>query len=99
MTKLRIDLREGFSGDAVEISVDGRAAYSKANVRTDYSVGVADFVELDAAGTTAQVEVRVPARGLVERATISLRAPMQHVAVVLGDRIEIKALEAPPEYF
>lgn len=99
MTKLRIDLREGFSGDAVEIAIDGRVVYSRQDVRTDYSVGLADFLELELAGDAARIEVRVPARGLVGRSTIPLQTPNQHVSVTLGDRIEIRPLDAPPEYF
>lgn len=100
MTTLRIDLREGFAGDAVEIAVDGRAVYARRDVRTDYSVGLADFIELELAGDAVSIEVRVPARGLAERMTIPrTQAPVQYVSVRLGERIEIKPLQAPPEYF
>jgi hypothetical protein len=100
VTTLRIDLREGFAGDAVEIAVDGRVVYSRRDVQTDYSVGLADFIELERAGDAASIEVRVPARGLAERMAIPLaQAPVQYVTVRLGERIEIKWLESPPEYF
>lgn len=99
MAKLRIDLGEGFAGDAVEVSVDGVVVYSRRDVRTDYAVGLADFIELEPAGDSAQVEVRLPTRGLVERKTIPLRAPTQFVSVAAGDRIAIRILASPPEYF
>lgn len=100
MPKLRIDLREGFAGDAVEILIDDRVVYSRADVRTNYSAGIADSFEVDVApATVAVIEVRVPARNLVGSRSFKPAGSTQHVAVVLGERIDIQPLTEPPQYF
>ena len=62
MTKLHIALNDGFAGDAVAISLDGREVYNKAGVQTDLRISHADAVDADAPETGATVEVRARGR-------------------------------------
>jgi hypothetical protein len=60
MPRLHIALQEGFAGDRVSISVDGRQIYSKDAVRTRTQIGLADSVETthDPGPTTIEVHAR-----------------------------------------
>ncbi len=99
MPRLRIDLREGFAGDTVEIALDGRVVYTRAGVRTDPAVGLADVVEINVALATATIEVRLAERGLAGRLRTRLVAGTNHVAVaVAGDRVAIHRLDEAPPY-
>lgn len=100
MPRLRIDLREGFTGDTVEVALDGRVVYARAGVRTDYSVGLADFVETEVATPAATIEVRLKERKLAGRLQAKLAGATTYVAVVAApDRISIHQLDGPPRYF
>jgi hypothetical protein len=64
MSSLRIDLQAGFQGEPVAVSVDGREVFRKDDVRTDYSVGLADTLTVDVPGAEARVEVALERRGV-----------------------------------
>jgi hypothetical protein len=57
MPRLHIALQEGFAGDRVSISVDGRQIYSKDAVRTRTQIGLADSVETTHDPGPARIEV------------------------------------------
>lgn len=100
MTRLHIDLREGFDGDDVEIDVDGRRVYARSGVRTDYSVGLADSVEVEVGGAAARVHVWLRGRGLAAEKSVPLQAPVQYLAVTAAPTaIGLAALEEAPRYF
>lgn len=99
MPRLRIDLREGFAGDTVEIALDGRILYTRVDVRTDHALGLADVVESDVAMATATIEVRLVERRVAGRLRTKLVAGANHVAVaVAGDRVAIHRLDEAPPY-
>jgi hypothetical protein len=56
--KLHIALQEGFAGQPVAISVDGREIYRRDQVRTRTQIGLADSVETTHPPGVATVEVR-----------------------------------------
>lgn len=58
MPLLHIALQEGFTGEAVSISVNGREAYRKDRVVTRTQIGRADVVELTLAAPAAAIEIR-----------------------------------------
>jgi hypothetical protein len=60
---LHIDLREGFSGEAVVIRIGDREIYNRRDVRTNYSVGLADRIAAEIAADQVLVEVELPDRG------------------------------------
>ena len=58
MPRLHIALQEGFAGDPVRISVDGRDVYRKDGVRTRTQIGLADSVETTHDPGSATIEIR-----------------------------------------
>ncbi|HEX6656852.1 MAG TPA: hypothetical protein VF065_02145 [Ilumatobacter sp.] len=58
MPKLHIALQEGFAGEPVTISVDGRDVYRKDQVRTRTQIGLADSVETTHDGGPATIDVK-----------------------------------------
>jgi hypothetical protein len=57
--RLRVKLRDGFSGDTVSITVNGREIYRKSGVSTDLTISYADAVEIDVAEPVIKLEVSV----------------------------------------
>lgn len=80
MTKLRIDLRDGFSGDAVAIRLDGREVYRREGLTTDLRISRADGLEVEAPEGGAALEVET--RGGAARLQLD-PAATPHVAVDL----------------
>ena len=60
MPRLHIALQEGFGGDPVSISVDGREIYRKDSVRTRTQIGLADSIETthDKGSATIDIHAR-----------------------------------------
>jgi len=94
MPKLHIALNDGFAGDAVAISLDGREVYNKADVKTDLRISHADQVDAEAPDAGATVEVR--ARGLSASAQIDPAAtPYVTVNIGPGGQLEIRPSAEP----
>ncbi len=55
---LRLELGEGFSDAEVELLADGQAVWHRQGVTTNYSVGLADVVQLLEAPTNLEVRIR-----------------------------------------
>ena len=70
MTKLRVDLQEGFTGDAVDVSVNGHESLRKEGVTTKRMLGLATSSEIDVPDGTVTIEIKVPTKNLSK--TISL---------------------------
>jgi hypothetical protein len=60
MPRLHIALQDGFAGDRVRITVDGRQIYNKGAVRTHTKIGLADSIETmhDAGPVNIEVHAR-----------------------------------------
>lgn len=96
MSSLRVDLQAGFNGDRVHVQVDGRDVYDRADVRTDYSVGLADSfaTAADAGGTL--VTLQLPDRGLSASVRVPSDQPYVGFTVELDGRI---TYQLSPEAF
>lgn len=70
MPKLHIALQEGFAGEPVTISVDGRDVYRKDQVRTRTQIGLADSVETTHDDGPATIDVK--AKGAAETIKVSI---------------------------
>jgi hypothetical protein len=70
MPLLHIALQEGFTGEPVSITVDGREIYRKDNVRTMTQIGHADHVETT--HDAGPVSIVVTARGASDTITHTL---------------------------
>ena len=62
MLTLHLHLQDGFAGEPVEVRVDGRTAWEKAQVRTRPQLGLADAIELQVPRGEVSVEVRLAGR-------------------------------------
>ena len=63
MTTLHVHLQDGFSNHRVTVSVDGRLASDKPNVRTRPQLGLADTVDLPVPDGDVTVLVELPDSG------------------------------------
>jgi len=70
---LTIVLEDGFDGEPVEVTVDGRTVIDEAGVRTDQRIGVAHAVQVPTPAGPFDVAVAVPSRSL--RATHRIELP------------------------
>lgn len=64
MPTLHLDLREGFNNDTVVVRLDGREVYRRSGLSTNYSVGLADRVEIETPEGEVEIEVALPDRGI-----------------------------------
>jgi hypothetical protein len=70
MATLHVHLQEGFAGERVTVSVDGRPAIVKSQVTTRPQLGLADMVELDVPAGTVTIDVALEERGETHSLTI-----------------------------
>lgn len=66
--KLHVELQEGWGGDLVEVTVDGKRAYEgrpTTRMQTGYAAGVEVDVPDDGGGRPVLVDIRLPERGIV----------------------------------
>ena len=84
MTTLHVHLQDGFLNQRVTLSVDGRVACEKPNVRTKPQLGLAATVELEVPEGAITVEVRLPDSG--QSHTVALdAAATPFLGVSLGE--------------
>lgn len=98
MPAITLDLQEGFAGETVEVRLDGREVW-RGEVRTDWSIGLAERVELDVPASGGTVRVVVPSR----RASIDLilqpgETPVLGVSLIGGGLVSRRS-DAPFRYF
>lgn len=95
--KLHIELQEGWGGDLVEVTVDGKHAYD-GRPTTRMQTGFATGVEVDLPGTerSVTVEVRIPDRGIVARHEVSSRAETWVGLNLEGDAVRVR--EQPSQF-
>jgi hypothetical protein len=97
--KLHVELQEGWSGEPVEVIVDGQPAY-RGNPTTRMQTGFAAGVEVDvpAGGEPVVVEIQVPQRDIVTRHQIGA-GPEIWVGLTLRDgQVRVREQPAPFGY-
>lgn len=98
MPTLNIDLRAGFDGDAVELLVNNKS-FSRSNVTTDYSIGLADKVETKVPVGQVSVEISLPGRKLSKSIKLDVNSD-QHLGVSRTDSgIECEVSPEPFPYY
>jgi hypothetical protein len=70
MSTLHVDLRDGFRGHSVKITIDGREVYNRSGVTTDLTISRADGFEAQSGDGTVQVHVSVDPGGIAGSTTI-----------------------------
>jgi len=86
MAPLQIDFEDGFDGDTVVVSADGRELWRQDDVTTNLSASIAAVAKVDVP-EGARLEVHVPTRDL--SAASSVDAPYLEVEVS-GDRLVLR---------
>ena len=92
---IELHFQEGFSGEAVEVQVTGKAA-AHFVARTKVQTGLAHIQKLELAdGTT--VRITVPATGAEASVKVSKASP--HIAVnLVNKKLDIEAKKESPGY-
>lgn len=98
MPAITLDLQEGFAGETVEVRLDGREVW-RGEVRTDWSIGLAERVQVEVPAGGGTVSVSVPSRP----ASIDLvlkpgEAPVLGVSLIGGGLVSRRSDE-PFRYF
>lgn len=98
MPAITLDLQEGFAGESVEVRLDGREVW-RGEVRTDWSIGLAERVQVEVPASGGTVSVTVPSRP----ASIDLvlkpgEAPALGVSLIGGGLVSRRSDE-PFRYF
>lgn len=98
MPVLRVDLQEGFDGDEVIVRVDGHEV-RRDGVTTAEAVGYAGSVEVEVDdGTTANVAVDVPTRGLGARTAAAVAGDVYVGASIAGGDLALVVSAEPMGY-
>jgi antitoxin (DNA-binding transcriptional repressor) of toxin-antitoxin stability system len=95
---LTIELQEGFEGDEVVCTVDGREVARLPAVRTNLAISRADSVTVTMPERPVTVGIALPARGLRTDVQVD---PLVHRYVVVnleGGRLEATASGEMPRY-
>jgi hypothetical protein len=99
--KLHVELQEGWGGDLVEVTVDGKRAYEgrpTTRMQTGYAAGVEVDVPDNGGGRTVSIEVRLPERGIVAHHEVKT-GPDTWVGLNLeGDAARVRDQPAPFGY-
>jgi anti-sigma factor RsiW len=95
---ITLDLQEGFAGETVEVRLDGREVW-RGEARTDWSIGLAERVQVEVPAGGGTVSVTVPSRP----ASIDLvlkpgEAPVLGVSLIGGGLVSRRSDE-PFRYF
>lgn len=99
MALISFDFQAGFAGDSVRILVDGAEVYATDGLNTDYSIGLAQRVELDLGDRARSVSIEVPRRGLRAELQLEPGEPGFVSVNLLPDRLECRFSREAPLYF
>lgn len=75
MTKLRVDLQDGFQEDTVILAVNGQEVFREPGVTTKTQLGVARYFETEVAPGPTTVTVSLPERGLLQTFELDVAGP------------------------
>ena len=71
MPQIHIALQEGFAGNSVTISIDGREVYRKDHVRTRTQIGLADSVQVAHDPGPAKFDIRTDKKSAAFTETVA----------------------------
>lgn len=98
MPAITLDLQEGFAGETVEVRLDGAPVW-RGEVRTDWSIGLAERVEIAVPEGGGTIGVTVPSRdAAIELALKPGEAPLLGVSLIGGGLVSRRSDE-PFRYF
>ena len=95
MPLLHIAFQEGFTGEAVEVRINGKEAYRKEQMKTRFQLGLAGSFETNVEEGSVRIEVLLPAQNLSETFDVQVSAPT-YVAVSLEQQKIVHFVSAQP---
>lgn len=96
---LKINLQEGFKGDEVSISINGKQLYHKANVKTRTQIGLADTIETQIDEEQLSLEVQLLNRQIRQVINIQV-TDTSHVGISVSQQDEIVCqIQDTPFYY
>jgi len=90
MSRLTISLEEGFTGDAVVVSVNGAEVYRRDGVKTKLQIGLADQFETDVQDGPANIEVTLPTKQISGRTGVDAGGELYVGVSVEGNEIRFR---------
>jgi len=97
MPKLHIALHDGFRGNHVVITVDGKVVFDRTGVKTDLRISRADAIDVDVAAASAAVVVNVDA--VTDTLTVEVAAtPFLAIDLVDGGKLRFTRSAEPFRY-
>jgi len=88
LSKLTIDLQDGFEDEAVLIKVNEAEVFQATGISTRYQIGLARSVELDAVEARSLIEIILPERALSKSVDLDTSSPV-YLGVSLTPQREI----------
>lgn len=73
MGKLTIDFQSGFLEDSIIVRVNDKVVFEQENFSTDYSIGLADTLEIFVEEEEAQITVEVESKGISDSIVIKMK--------------------------
>ena len=98
MNTLRIALQDGFEGDAVVVSVNGKEVFDQDSVKTKRQIGNARSFDVEVAEESADVEVSLPSRKLSESIAVKMDGKVYLGVSITRNRIEYNISSEPFHY-
>ena len=98
MATLGIELQDGFEGDEVVCTVDGREVLRRSAVRTDLRISRADSVEVQVPDDPSTVQVQVPNRSLAAEARLVPREERYLLVRIVEGRLQATPAADMPFY-
>jgi hypothetical protein len=95
---LHIALHDGFKGQTVTVTVDGRQVYHRAGVQTDLRISRADAFETETTGPQAQVEVTIEPGSQRAAMSVDVRSTPFLAIDVTGNAIRLTPSAEPFRY-
>jgi hypothetical protein len=91
MSKLSVDLQEGFQNDTVRVRVDDAAALEREGLSTRRQIGLAARLELEAPEGSFVLHVEVPTRALATSERLdAARGAFVGVNITAGGKLELR---------
>jgi hypothetical protein len=99
MPRLHIALHDGFRGNHVVITVDGRVVFDRTGVTTDLRISRADAMDVDVAAASVAVAVNVNPGAIAGAVTVDVAAaPFLAIDVLDGGKLRFTHSAQPFAY-
>lgn len=99
MPMLHIALHDGFAGQRVRITLNGRTIYDQPDVRTDLRIARADAIDVDVPARSSRLSVTIDPGGVTSATDVDAAAtPYLAITIEAGGGLSWKASAEPFRY-